>query len=119
MSLTQTHKSMPEMLRLSQKTLEHYRSALEQKRSVLLALLTLELRPDEVPSTVGDEESFVNVGSSTARAELEMTLWDVERALAAIANDTYGVCSQCGEPIGAIRLNALPETNLCLLCAFP
>ena len=49
----------------------------------------------------------------------EMVFSEVEQALAAISDGTDGVCAECGEPIGALRLNALPETRQCLLCAFP
>jgi RNA polymerase-binding transcription factor DksA len=41
-------------------------------------------------------------------------LSQVERALKAIENGTYGKCEVCGRPIGAERLDAVPETTLCL-----
>ncbi|MDQ3702761.1 MAG: TraR/DksA C4-type zinc finger protein [Chloroflexota bacterium] len=49
---------------------------------------------------------------------LEQTLRDhlqlVEHALARVEEGTYGTCERCGRPIGAERLDAIPETTLCL-----
>jgi DnaK suppressor protein len=41
----------------------------------------------------------------------------VDRALAAVEDGTYGVCSSCGERIGAERLEAIPWTTRCVRCA--
>ena len=43
-------------------------------------------------------------------------LKQVENALAAHRNDSYGFCRQCEEPIGYARLKARPETPFCLSC---
>jgi DnaK suppressor protein len=42
---------------------------------------------------------------------------DVERALAALAAGTYGVCETCGEPIAPARLEARPYARTCIACA--
>jgi RNA polymerase-binding transcription factor DksA len=47
---------------------------------------------------------------TTLRAHLRQ----VDRALKAIDEGTYGRCEVCGRPIGADRLRAIPETTLCL-----
>jgi DnaK suppressor protein len=54
----------------------------------------------------------VRVGETIERA-LERT----ERALAKLAEGTYGVCDVCGEPISVGRLRAMPDGVLCLNCA--
>ena len=41
----------------------------------------------------------------------------IREALDRIANGTYGSCTECGNPIGAQRLEALPFTSLCISCA--
>jgi DnaK suppressor protein len=41
----------------------------------------------------------------------------VERALAAMAKGTYGICTRCGDSIAEARLRAKPEAYLCLACA--
>src|SRR6266702_836800 len=40
----------------------------------------------------------------------------IQQALARIAAGTFGTCSTCGDPIGAARLRARPETELCIDC---
>jgi DnaK suppressor protein len=48
---------------------------------------------------------------------LESTLARTERALAKLDEGTYGVCDRCGEPIAPPRLEAMPDSVLCLACA--
>ena len=41
----------------------------------------------------------------------------VERALAKLAEGTYGTCDVCGREIPAARLEAQPESTVCVACA--
>src|SRR3954464_1673266 len=41
----------------------------------------------------------------------------LERALEKIAEGSYGVCDRCGNPIPEKRLEAAPESVLCVSCA--
>ena len=41
----------------------------------------------------------------------------IQTALARIADGTYGVCTGCGEAIGAKRLEAVPYVATCITCA--
>jgi RNA polymerase-binding transcription factor DksA len=41
----------------------------------------------------------------------------VKRALARIADGTYGECVRCGGDIAPARLEARPEAALCIDCA--
>ncbi|NKB34121.1 MAG: TraR/DksA family transcriptional regulator [Pseudomonadales bacterium] len=52
----------------------------------------------------------------STRQKAQFKLRKVKTALQAIAEDDYGYCRQCDEPIGFPRLNAQPEANLCLQC---
>jgi DnaK suppressor protein len=54
----------------------------------------------------------VGVGGS-----LEITEARVARALAKLAEGSYGVCDGCGAPIAPARLRAAPESVLCIACA--
>jgi DnaK suppressor protein len=54
----------------------------------------------------------VGVGRS-----LEVTEARVERALAKLEEGSYGVCDACGGPIAPRRLEAAPESTLCIDCA--
>ncbi len=48
---------------------------------------------------------------------LEAELETVDAALAKIEAGTYGNCEECGKPIGAERLDALPWAITCINCS--
>jgi len=41
----------------------------------------------------------------------------VDGALKRVEDGTYGICEECGEPIPAERLDAIPYTPYCVRCA--
>ena len=43
-------------------------------------------------------------------------LAEVQQALARIDNGTYGICTNCGQPIPEKRLEAIPWATLCVTC---
>jgi len=53
----------------------------------------------------------------TLRNTLAGSLTQVEDALRAIDEGTYGRCEKCGDWIDPARLRALPFTDLCIHCA--
>jgi len=40
----------------------------------------------------------------------------IEEALFRLEKGTYGVCRDCGDPIAAARLEAIPWTRVCITC---
>jgi len=54
----------------------------------------------------------IGVGNS-----LLVTEEKLQRALAKLEEDTYGRCDRCGKPIAPGRLEAAPESALCIDCA--
>ncbi|MER5471629.1 TraR/DksA C4-type zinc finger protein [Streptomyces sp. NPDC002685] len=50
--------------------------------------------------------------NSNAREMLEQT----ERALERLDAGTYGLCENCGNPIGKARMQAFPRATLCVEC---
>ena len=48
---------------------------------------------------------------------LERGLDRTERALKKLDEGTYGICDACGGPISRGRLNAMPDSVLCLDCS--
>jgi len=54
----------------------------------------------------------IGVGNS-----LLVTEEKLERALAKVEEGSYGSCDNCGEPIAPGRLEAAPESVLCIDCA--
>src|SRR3954454_11445627 len=41
----------------------------------------------------------------------------IERALAKLDEGSYGICDRCGKPIPPARMEAAPESVLCVTCA--
>ena len=70
----------------------------------------------------GDDQA--DAGAKTFEREQEISLANnsremllqSERALARIADGTYGVCESCGNPIGKLRLQVFPRATLCVSC---
>lgn len=60
--------------------------------------------------------SFERDHEWTVVANSREMLAQTERALARIADGTYGVCESCGKPIGKMRVMAFPRATLCLPC---
>ncbi|HEX4484211.1 MAG TPA: TraR/DksA C4-type zinc finger protein [Solirubrobacteraceae bacterium] len=54
----------------------------------------------------------IGVGQS-----LESTLARTERALSKLDEGTYGTCDGCGQPIAEKRLQAMPDSVMCVACA--
>jgi RNA polymerase-binding protein DksA len=70
----------------------------------------------------GDDQA--DAGAKTFEREQEITLANnsremllqTERALARIADGSYGECESCGNPIGKLRLQVFPRATLCVTC---
>ena len=70
----------------------------------------------------GDDQA--DSGTKTFEREHEMSLvinardmvLQTERALARIDAKTYGLCEECGSPIGKARLQVFPRATLCMIC---
>lgn len=45
-----------------------------------------------------------------------MRLQEVDESLDRIENGTYGICEECGEPIGLKRLEVRPVAKYCVSC---
>lgn len=108
-------------------------SALEEalvaeRERVLGEIAEFEREGQKTLSDVSGENNYrdhmADQGSATFSRELDMTLEEraresleqIERALARIAEGTYGVCVRCGDPIPEARLEAVPEADLCISC---
>jgi RNA polymerase-binding transcription factor DksA len=71
------------------------------------------------------DENFADSGQVTAeRGEVEAlvaslldALEDVDRALAKLDSDGYGLCESCGSQIAEARLQAMPTARMCIACA--
>ncbi len=91
------------------------RAEIEQQMGVLSE------RPDEQGSIsfgkrVGEGTSMAvdRLSQVGVHDKLQVTLADVQRALAKLDEGSYGTCDVCGGPIGDERLEALPWAVLCV-----
>lgn len=71
----------------------------------------------------GEHDVLDRMQSMNARDEavaflhtLTRTLADVDAALLAVKEGSYGTCAECGEPIAARRLQLLPWASRCIRC---
>jgi DnaK suppressor protein len=105
--------------------LDEIRRELEARRqSTRERVETLAERPE-----LGAAQGFgKRIGDGTTEAisrltdigvgrSLETGLARTERALAKLDEGTYGTCDACGEAIPPKRLQAMPDSVLCVSCA--
>nr|WP_324609598.1 TraR/DksA family transcriptional regulator [Streptomyces sp. NRRL S-340] len=70
----------------------------------------------------GDDQADTGTKNITREHELALaanareTLTQTERALDRLEAGTYGVCENCGNPIGKARMQAFPRATLCVEC---
>ncbi len=72
-------------------------------------------RYDNHPGDLGSEE-FERSKDLALRDNARIQLQKIDDALESIQEGTYGVCRRCGCEIPRERLEAIPETTLCLEC---
>jgi DnaK suppressor protein len=65
----------------------------------------------------GTTEAISRLTDIGVGRSLETGLERVERALAKLDEGTYGTCDGCGGPIAPKRLEAMPDSTLCVECA--
>jgi len=73
-----------------------------------------------VPDGTGDGAGQPEIAALLRRAvQARRKLADVEDALARLAAGRFGACEQCGSPVQAGLLTAVPETRYCARCDAP
>jgi DnaK suppressor protein len=65
----------------------------------------------------GTTEAISRLTDIGVGRSLETSLERTERALAKLDEGTYGTCDSCGAAIPPKRLEALPDSTLCVACA--
>ena len=89
-------------------------------------LASVEAEMDELIADSGEGagDDQADSGTKTFEREHEMSLvinardmvLQTERALERIDAKTYGLCEDCGAPIGKARLQVFPRATLCMIC---
>jgi DnaK suppressor protein len=103
--------------------LKRFKQILEEKREALLKNAKQTIADDMTLDTndLPDEMDLASseyIQSFTFRLRgREKTFLDkIDRALRKIEDGTFGTCEACGEEISVKRLEARPETSLCIKC---
>jgi DnaK suppressor protein len=108
---------------LSKDKLKMFKETLEAKRKQILenAQNTLAdemtLDADDLPDEMDLASSeYLQSFTFRLRGREKFLLEKVEHALEKIEDGSFGLCEECGEEIAFKRLEARPETNLCIRC---
>lgn len=70
----------------------------------------------------GDDQADTGTKNITRESELALAanaslmLEQTERAVERLESGTYGICENCGQPIGKARMQAFPRATLCVDC---
>lgn len=108
---------------LSKKDLKKFRELLENKRNSVLenARKTLAdsmvLDPNDLPDEMDLASSeYLQSFEFRLRGREKAHLAKLNLALRKLDEGTFGICTECEEPINKKRLEARPETQLCIRC---
>ena len=103
--------------------LKKFKSLLTEKRDEILkkAKLTLEqdmtLDTDDLPDEMDLASSeYLQSFTFRLRGREKSFLDKIDKALVKIEDGSFGVCEECSEEISVKRLEARPETTLCIRC---
>jgi len=103
---------------------EEVARSLRQRRAVLLARVVgdeadLAAMAAEAESELEERAQEDRLAQVVARLDERerREIEDIHIALQRLLDGSYEDCEQCGQPIGAARLRALPTTRRCLRCA--
>src|SRR5512147_1308133 len=108
---------------LKKKDLKRFRDLLIAKRNGILrnAQRTLSedmtLDANDLPDEMDLASSeYLQSFTFRLRGREKAFLDKIQKALEKIDNGTFGTCDDCGEKISIKRLEARPETTLCIRC---
>src|SRR5262245_25709871 len=103
--------------------LKKFKDLLESKQREILkrAQQTLDedmtLDADDLPDEMDLASSeYLQSFTFRLRGREKVFLEKIQKALERIEDGSFGVCEDCGEEISVKRLEARPETTLCIRC---
>jgi DnaK suppressor protein len=108
---------------LTKKELKKFQELLEEKRKIVLErarqmlsegmILDANDLPDEMDLASSE---YIQSFEFRLRGREKSLLSKLDLALKKIEDGSFGICEICDEPIGKKRLEARPETSLCIKC---
>jgi DnaK suppressor protein len=110
-------------MNMTKAQLKKFRELLESKRREIIrrAQQTLDedmsLDANDLPDEMDLASSeYLQSFTFRLRGREKVFLDKISKALEKIDNGSFGVCDDCGEKISIKRLEARPETTLCIRC---
>jgi DnaK suppressor protein len=109
---------------LNKKELKKFQDLLDEKRKAVLERAREMLSIENMSLDTNDLPDEMDLASSEYLQSFEFRLRGREKsllskldlALKKIEEGTFGICEICDDPIGKKRLEARPETTLCIKC---
>jgi len=109
---------------LTKKELKKFQELLEEKRKAVLERAREMLAVENMALDTNDLPDEMDLASSEYLQSFEFRLRGREKsllskldlALKKIEDGSFGICEICEEQIGKKRLEARPETTLCIKC---
>ena len=108
---------------MKKKDLKRFREILLEKREEIITNAKKTLADDMTLDTddLADEmdlasSEYLQSFTFRLRGREKTFLTKIDHALAKIDEGTFGVCEECDEAIHPKRLEARPETTLCIRC---
>jgi len=103
--------------------LKRFRTILEEKRDAVVRRARETMSQDmtldasELPDEMDLASSeYMQSFTFRLRGRERVFLQKIEKALKKLDEDLFGVCEDCEDPISIKRLEARPETELCIRC---
>lgn len=103
--------------------LKRFRQILEEKREAVIRRARETMDQDmtldsaELPDEMDLASSeYMQSFTFRLRGRERVFLQKIEKALKKLDEGVFGVCEDCEEPISVKRLEARPETELCIRC---
>ena len=103
--------------------LKKFKTMLEEKRDEIVKKAKQTLSEDmmldanDLPDEMDLASSeYLQSFTFRLRGREKSFLDKIEKALAKIEDGTFGNCEECGEEVTMKRLEARPETSLCIRC---
>jgi DnaK suppressor protein len=108
---------------LTKKEMKKFQELLEERRKLVIErarqlmsegmVLDTNDLPDEMDLAASE---YIQSMDFRLRGREKSLLSKLDLALKKIEDGTFGLCESCDDPIGKKRLEARPETGLCIKC---
>lgn len=107
------------MKKFSQKKLDQFKKAFEDKRdAIVLSIKKIDRNLDVDGDDIDVVQGALISGLVDKLSERDIkTVQKISQAIAKIDSGEFGMCEECGDAIGEKRLLAIPGIDVCINCA--